>query len=612
MTTRRFYFDDGKSRKRWQITQSGKSVATQFGRLTGELRESKKAAKSPGEAQKIVDQLVAEKLREGYVEVDPKRLEVIRPKGVRLATEKQIRELEKSLGCKLPIEYRDFLRSSNGGRPNPDCVRVPGVPYIDNVGVGTLMHLQPTKPGMDEVTYELRRTKELIPKGHLPIAGSSDLFTISLSPKTFGAVYWWNHDTEDLDDDGNFLASAGYLLASSFDEFLTRIACLFDDEEVTSDDDTDDVDDTDDADEKPSPKASGSKALLSALLRAIQKEHTPQTVKEIKRLIKEAGDLSRIEDRKWPFINLGNVEVLQCLLDAGLRPEVLDTEGHSLLWQCAIGPECIALLGKYSIDVNRRNDADYETALIRAIYLDRPESVKQLLKIGANPTLRLDKRQARDLRRNTKLHKLIEKAKVHWQKRKAKSGPTLRPPTAKLSEPTGKGPKPSLKKLLQLLKHDRILENEFIEGLPEMIAAVGDISDIRNGQWPAIHKFEDPGLLARLLNARLNPNIIDKKGNPILYQCVTHPECLSLLLKAGAKVDLTNNEGETALMRAAYDSDFDCVQVLLDAGANPTDKFTPGAQTMLEFDKEMCDFIDKARRKWNAQKQRNGKSAGKR
>lgn len=606
MTTRRFYFDDGKSRKRWQITQSGKSVTTQFGRLTGELRESKKAAKSPVEAQKSFDQLVTEKLREGYVEVDPMRLEVIRAKGVRPATEKQISELEKSLGCKLPIEYRNFLLSANGGRPNPDCVRVPGVPYIDNVGVGTLFHLQPNKPGMDEITYELQRTKELIPKGHLPIAGSSDLFTISLSPKTFGAVYWWNHDTEHLDDDGNFLASAAHLLASSIDEFLTRIACLFDNEDDTNDEATND------ADEKPNTKSSGSKASLSGLLRAIQKEHTPQTVKEIKRLIKEAGDLSRIEDRKWPFINLGNVEVLQCLLDAGLRPEVLDTEGHSLLWQCAIGPECIALLGKYSIDVDRRNGSDFETALMRAIFLERPESIKQLLKIGANPTLRLDKRQAKDLRRNTKLNNLIEKAKVDWQKRKAKSGSSLKPAPAKLPEPTGKGPKPSLKKLLQLLKHDRILENEFIEGLPEMIAAVGDISGIPNGQWPAIDKFEDPGLLARLLNARLDPNIIDKKGNPILYQCVTHPDCLSLLLKAGAKVDLPNREGETALMRAAYDGGIDCVEVLLKSGANPTIELTPWAQTMLEFDEEMSDFIEKARKKWNAKKQKNGKAISKR
>ncbi len=593
--TRRFYFDDGKSRKRWQITQTGKSVATRYGRLTGALRESKKVTKSPGEAQKLFNQLIAEKLREGYVEVAPERLEIIRNKGIRAANEKQISELESSLGCKLPTEFRNFLLSVNGGRPNPDCVRVPGVPYIDNVGVGTLFHLQATKPGMDEITYEVQRTNQLLPKGHLPIGGSSDLFTISLSPKTFGAVYWWNHDTEELDDDGNFLVSAAYLLASSFDEFLTRIACLFDEEEEAS--------------EQPSPTSKKTKSTLHELLRTIQKEHSPQTVKEIKRLIKEAGDLSQIEDRKWPFINLGNAEILECLLNAGLRPEILDTEGHSLLWQCASSPECIELLGKLSVDFNRRCGSDGETPLMRAIYLKQTEAIKKLIKLGANPTLRLDKHLAADVKRNPKLAKLLEKAKTDWQKRVAKKGPAKKQAEGNVTVPAAKGPKPSLRKLLQLLNHDRILENEIIDGLPEMIAAVGDISGIENGQWPAIDKFEDPQLLASLLKAGLSPNVTDKKGNPILYQCAPHPDCLALLLKAGANPDGASSKGETALMRAAYVGDSDCVQVLLDGGADPTVELTPFAQVMIGFNGEMKAFIEKAREKWNAKKQKKGIAA---
>jgi Ankyrin repeats (3 copies) len=162
------------------------------------------------------------------------------------------------------------------------------------------------------------------------------------------------------------------------------------------------------------------------------------------------------------------------------------------------------------------------------------------------------------------------------------------------------------------LKHDRILENEFIEGLPEMIAVIGDISGIQNGQWPEIHKFEDPQLLARLLNAGLNPNITDKKGNPILYQCAPHPDCLSLLLKAGANPDSPNSRGETPLMRAAYVGDIDCVQALLDGGANPTIEFTPGARVMMEFNDEMTDFVEKARKKWSAKQQKKGQAAGKR
>ncbi len=47
-----------------------------------------------------------------------------------------------------------------------------------------------------------------------------------------------------------------------------------------------------------------------------------------------------------------------------------------------------------------------------------------------------------------------------------------------------------------------------------MITAVGDLSGIKNGEWPAIDKFEDPQLLARLLNAGLDPNITTKKEIP--------------------------------------------------------------------------------------------------
>ncbi len=101
----------------------------------------------------------------------------------------------------------------------------------------------------------------------------------------------------------------------------------------------------------------------------------------------------------------------------------------------------------------------------------------------------------------------------------AKVDPASKPANDKHAVATVKGPKPSLKKLLQLLRHDRILENEFIEGLPEMITAVGDLSGIKNGEWPAIDKFEDPQLLARLLNAGLNPISQTKRKSHPLPMC---------------------------------------------------------------------------------------------
>lgn len=88
VTVRRFYFDDGASRKRSQIEVKGKSQRVRYGRLTGTLRESKKSFKSPKEAAKERYKLTAKRKREGYIEVNPARLNILRTKGRRKATEK--------------------------------------------------------------------------------------------------------------------------------------------------------------------------------------------------------------------------------------------------------------------------------------------------------------------------------------------------------------------------------------------------------------------------------------------------------------------------------------------------------------------------------------------
>ena len=123
---RRFFFDDGSSRKRWHVKTKGKSQLVEYGRLGGSLRESKKSFKSPAETKQQTEKLIAKKQREGYIEINPSRLEIARLKGKKKATEKQIKDLENRIGCNLPDEYRNFLITNNGGQPNPDCVRVPG------------------------------------------------------------------------------------------------------------------------------------------------------------------------------------------------------------------------------------------------------------------------------------------------------------------------------------------------------------------------------------------------------------------------------------------------------------------------------------------------------
>ena len=116
----------------------------------GSLRESEKSFESPAEAKRNSEKLIAKKIRQGYREVDPARLEIVRDKGRRRATDHQIKALERQIGTKLPKGYRDFLKTVNGGRPNPRFINVPGAAGIDNVGVGQLFHLQPAKEHYSE------------------------------------------------------------------------------------------------------------------------------------------------------------------------------------------------------------------------------------------------------------------------------------------------------------------------------------------------------------------------------------------------------------------------------------------------------------------------------
>ena len=59
---------------------------------------------------------------------------------------------------------------------------------------------------------------------------------------------------------------------------------------------------------------------------------------------------------------------------------------------------------------------------------------------------------------------------------------------------------------------------------------------------------------------------------PFMWVCKEHcnPEVIAKFLKHGAKLDRVNKQGQTALhIMAAHRSSYDCLQLLIDNGANP-------------------------------------------
>ncbi len=100
-----------------------------------------------------------------------------------------------------------------------------------------------------------------------------------------------------------------------------------------------------------------------------------------------------------------------------------------------------------------------------------------------------------------------------------------------------------------------------------------DTKDNSTGE-SAIHivtKRRDLSWLSFVLGKGAKPDLRDGQGNTALFHAAQlgFVEGAQLLLKARAGVDVANNSGETPLIRAVQNRDAGMVRLLLGAGANP-------------------------------------------
>src|SRR5262249_25540493 len=70
MATKRFEFDDGSSRKFWEVGVEGATLIVCFGRLGTGGQVKRRAFASAGAASNEMAKLVAEKTKKGYVAVE--------------------------------------------------------------------------------------------------------------------------------------------------------------------------------------------------------------------------------------------------------------------------------------------------------------------------------------------------------------------------------------------------------------------------------------------------------------------------------------------------------------------------------------------------------------
>lgn len=111
--------------------------------------------------------------------------------------------------------------------------------------------------------------------------------------------------------------------------------------------------------------------------------------------------------------------------------------------------------------------------------------------------------------------------------------------------------------------------------------------DITTGE-NALHLViarRDATWLSFLLSKGANPNLTDNSGNTPLMRAVQgrFEDGVTLLLSVGAQVDKTNDSGETPLIRAVQLRDVGLVRLLVAKGANPDKRDTIAGMSARDY-----------------------------
>jgi cell wall assembly regulator SMI1 len=138
-------------------------------------------------------------------------------------TETDLLRIETRLKSRLPTEYREFLLATNGGRPAPDVIDVPGIPGSE-ADVQEIFGINRSEK-TSCIEWNLTTLVERLEDGLLPIACDSggSIFCLSLRPGDFGTVLYC--DLQSVF--GDYESSPDlYVVASSFASFLEKLRPL--------------------------------------------------------------------------------------------------------------------------------------------------------------------------------------------------------------------------------------------------------------------------------------------------------------------------------------------------------------------------------------------------
>lgn len=141
----------------------------------------------------------------------------------KVLSEQDLLRMESALGASLPIPYRQFLLSHNGGKPKPDRF------IIHHKAGNEYGHIDRFLCNMkgdilDLVTW-IKRYKNRIPSDLIPIAvdPGGNLICLSIMGKDAGKVYFWDHENEAGENEEPWDKNI-YPVSAHFDEFTESLS----------------------------------------------------------------------------------------------------------------------------------------------------------------------------------------------------------------------------------------------------------------------------------------------------------------------------------------------------------------------------------------------------
>jgi cell wall assembly regulator SMI1 len=140
--------------------------------------------------------------------------------------EEDIQQFEKKIVKKLPIEYRNFLLSHNGGIPLKKFFYLNDISY-DKIWIDTFISLKKNKDstvGDLFWVYNIHQELDNFPKRLLPIADDpgGNMICISIGEKDYGYIYYWLHDSSFGEDESDPESYIQYL-CDSFEYFINHL-----------------------------------------------------------------------------------------------------------------------------------------------------------------------------------------------------------------------------------------------------------------------------------------------------------------------------------------------------------------------------------------------------